>query len=252
MERDQIGEVYDAGRDAVIDLVTDLLARIDTLGAKVAELEARLGQTPRNSSRPPSSEGYSKPPAKTRSLRRASGRRPGGQPGSSGHHLMRSENPDEVVVHVPTRCHVCDGDLGDAMITGHESRQVFDLPVPTLSVVEHHAERRRCDCGQTTRAPFPTGVGAPTQYGPQVGACAAYLVCYQHLPYARAAELLGDLCGARVSVGTIQAIVARAGAGLEPFVEKVRTRLQGAAVCHFDETGARTLGRLRWIHSAST
>jgi transposase len=46
--------------------------------ARVAELEAQVGKSSRNSSKPPSSDGLEKPPPKPRSLRRRSGRRPGG------------------------------------------------------------------------------------------------------------------------------------------------------------------------------
>ena len=46
--------------------------------ARIAELEARLRQNPRNSSRPPSSEGLGKPAPRPRSLRKRSGRKPGG------------------------------------------------------------------------------------------------------------------------------------------------------------------------------
>lgn len=54
---------------------------------RVAELEGRLRQTPRNSSRPPSSEGLDKPPPRSRSLRKKSGRKPGGQDGHEGRTL---------------------------------------------------------------------------------------------------------------------------------------------------------------------
>ena len=61
-------------------------ARTELAGARerIAGLEARLSQNPRNSSRPPSSEGLVKPAPKPRSLRKRSGRKPGGQDGHKG------------------------------------------------------------------------------------------------------------------------------------------------------------------------
>src|SRR6266704_5121257 len=56
-------------------------AELGRAQARIAELEARLRQSPRNSSKPPSSEGLDKPPPRPRSLRRTTGRRPGGQEG---------------------------------------------------------------------------------------------------------------------------------------------------------------------------
>ena len=61
-------------------------ARADLVQARerIAELEARLTQNPRNSSEPPSSEGLAKPAPGPRSLRKRSGRKPGGQDGHKG------------------------------------------------------------------------------------------------------------------------------------------------------------------------
>ena len=60
---------------------------------RVGELEARLGKNSRNSSKPPSSDGLSKPAP--RSLRTRSGRGPGKGKGDPGMRLEPVAVPDE-------------------------------------------------------------------------------------------------------------------------------------------------------------
>jgi transposase len=67
-------------------------AELERARERIAELEARLAQSPRNSSRPPSSEGLDKP-ARRRSLRKRTGRRPGGQEGHKGTTLTPVARP---------------------------------------------------------------------------------------------------------------------------------------------------------------
>jgi transposase len=237
-------------------LVVSQAALIAEFRAEVTELRARLDANSRNSSRPPSSDGYDKPnaDAKKRSLRRSSGRKPGGQDGHQGARLEQVQAPDEQVEHPPERCDGCGGDLADAqLVGGGEARQVFDLPEGALlRVVEHVAQQRRCDCGCVSAGSFPDGVGAPTQYGPGIRALGVYLHVFQHLPFERTCQLLGDLAGANVSTGTLTAWVTAAAGGLCDFDERLRALLTAAPVAHFDETGARIAGRLGWVHSAST
>ena len=60
-------------------MVSDLRLVVEVLRGDVAELKRQLGQDSRNSSKPPSSDSpFTKPAPK--SLRRNSGRKPGGQP----------------------------------------------------------------------------------------------------------------------------------------------------------------------------
>jgi transposase len=232
-------------------LVASQAVLIAELRAEVVELKARLAANSRNSSRPPSSDGLAKPPA-PRSLRRRSGRKPGGQPGHDGHHLERVERPDKVIVHVPDHCGGCGGDLSDGEPAGEEARQVFDLPPVRLLVTEHRCQSRRCGCGQITTAAFPDGVGAPTQYGPRMRALGIYLIAVQHLPYQRAAQLLADWLGAPISPATLLAFVKDGAADLDGFLEGVHEQIINSPVVHFDETGARVGGRGRWLHCAST
>lgn len=181
-----------------------------------------------------------------------SGRKPGGQSGHQGGHLAQAAVADEVLELVPECCAACGGDLSDAVVVGRELRQVFELPVIRLRVVEHRAQRRECGCGQLTTAPFPLGVSAPTQYGPRLRALGIYLIARQHLPYARAAELLFDWFGVGISTGTLAAFVAQGAEDLTAFLDEVHRQICDSQVAHFDETGARVDGRLRWLHGAST
>ena len=234
-----------AERDALIVVLT---AKIETLTARVAELEARLGKNSQNSSKPPSTDAFVKPPP--RSLRRPSGRKPGKQSGDQGMRLEPVADPDEVITHVPQECADCGRDLADAPVVAGRARQVFDLPPIRLQVVEHRVQERRCSCGTVTAGSFPAVASAATCYGPDIQALGVYLMDRHHVPVARTAELMADCFGAPVSTGWLAGLQGRAAAGLEPFNTAVIGYLRDAPVAHFDETGARVAGNLAWIHVA--
>jgi hypothetical protein len=125
---------------------------------RIAELEARLKQNPRNSSRPSSSEGPGKPAP--RSLRKKSGREPGGQDGHKGATLVQVACPDREIRHEPGACRGCGTGPGGRPVTAVERRQVFDLPPIRVEVTEHQLIERECGCGQRTRAAAPGGADA--------------------------------------------------------------------------------------------
>ncbi len=228
-----------------------LQKQVEALGARVAELEGRLSKDSHNSSKPPSSDALAKKP---QSLRQASGLRPGGQPGHKGTTLKRVAVPDRVVRHDPSAsCDRCGQTLAlaDAVVSP-DRRQVFDLPPLRLEVTEHQVSCVRCGCGQWHRGAFPEGVDQPVQYGPTIKAAAVYLTQYQLLPVERTSAVLGDLCGLPMSPGTIQACIAAAQRTLTPAVTLIAAAVTAAPVAHFDETGQRVAGRLRWLHAAST
>jgi len=92
LTREDIAAVYAGGVDAVSSVIEQLQAisvaqqeQIAVLSARVKDLEDQAKTTSRTSSKPPSSDGYRRPP---RSLRQRSGKTVGGQPGHMGSALL--------------------------------------------------------------------------------------------------------------------------------------------------------------------
>lgn len=236
----------------LLELIELLRSENAKLVERVTELEARLAQNSKNSSKPPSSDGLAKPTPKSR--RGRSGRKPGGQSGHPGRTLERVESPDEVRRHEPAACGGCGGDLAGAAQTGVVRRQVFDIPQTPVRVVEHQLVQRRCGCGVTTCGRAPDGVDAPVQYGSRITAILIYLYVGQFLSKQRTARALGELFGVPISAGTVAAASSRAGRDVKGsgFLDRVRDLVAESSVAHFDETGFRVAGKLHWVHSAST
>jgi transposase len=224
---------------------------VDWLRRRNTELEMVVTRDSHNSSRPPSTD----PPwaERTKSLRRPSGRRVGGQPGHAGRTLRLTPKPHRVVTYHPARCRHCSESLAGALGMSVERRQVVELVPARLRVTEHKAEVVRCSsCGRRTKAGFPPGVSATVQYGPSLMARALYLHDYQLLPYARAAEAMRELFGCAVSAGTLSSAVRRCAAGLIKTELKIKRGLRRSAVIHADETGLRVEGKLAYVHVASS
>lgn len=230
-------------------LVAELLPLKDALAqatARIKELEDRLAKDSRTSSKPPSSDGLARPP---RSLRRPSGKQPGGQAGHPGHTLSQVESPDELVRHRPSVCEACHESLGEVTGTVVERRQVLDLPEIRLLAQEHKVEAIRCPtCQHLTRGSFPDAVTAPVQYGPQVQALAVYLHQGQLLPTARTCDALASLCGCQLSEATVLQWSEVASQRLAPTVERIAELLVASPRQHGDETGIRVYGMLHWLH----
>ena len=189
---------------------------VEALRAEVGELRRQLGQNSRNSPGPPSSDSPFVKPA-PRSLRRKSGRKPGGQQGHPGSTLALVSDPNERWRCEPGPCAGCGGDLADATEVGVERLQVFDLPPMRVRVTEHQLISRRCACGATTCGTAPEGVTAPVQYGPRVTAIILYLYAGQFLSKKRTARALAELFGTPVSEGTVATMTSQAADGLKDF-----------------------------------
>lgn len=232
------------------EIIAGLQANIKILEARIKELEDRLAANSRNSSKPPSTDN-SRP--RPRSLRKPSGKKPGGQVGHPGQTLRLVDKPDRIIQHRPDECAGCGASLAGAAATEVARRQVIDLPPLKLEVVEHQAEHISCPaCGHSTSGKFPAEVIQPVQYGPQIQGLGVYLQTYQMVPFERTQEILQDLFGAAPSTATLQTGIERCAAWLVETEAQIKEAVSKAEVGHFDETGIYVAGQRNWLHVGST
>ena len=230
--------------------VKDLEGVVAFQQERIKTLEGQQAKDSHNSSLPPSSDRFVRPP---KSLRQKSGKKPGGQPGHKGYALRQVEAPDEILIHQVASCACCHQDLETCSGRIAERRQVIDLPTKRLWVREHQAEEKQCPvCFHLTQASFPADVQAPTQYGTGIQTIATYLIAGQAVPYARASQLLYDLFGVQLSPASIAGFAARCSQELAGWETTLKAALVKTRVLHQDETGMRVGTSGWWVHVCAT
>jgi transposase len=266
MDRAEAEAIYDSGRDACVQFILDLAARVQLLDERLARLEAQLRQDSRTSSRPPSSD-----PPKTRAQRRAEARvkakelmrregeqrKAGGQPGhrGAGRELRPEDQIDEIVDHYPSACGGCGREFA-----AEERRprrrfgrhQTCELPPISVIWIEHRTHQLRCrHCLARTSARLPQEIGG-SAFGPRLQAAVVTLTARHRVSRRGITELASDLFGAALSTGSVDAICQRASDALAgPHLQLQDWVLDQAAV-HVDETGWRTRGEGRALWTATT
>ena len=204
---------------------------VHALREHVGTLQEQLNQTSQNSSRPPSSD----PPQHQRPRRPRSKRRRGGQPGHPGHTrtLLPVDAVDEVVVLKPEQCSGCHARLAGDDPTPWR-HQVIEIPPIKPVMTEYQWHQLVCPaCGTVTRAPWPAGVPSGT-YGPRVHATVALCTGAYRLSKRMTQQLMDDVFGVPMSVGTISPLEQATTAAVAAPVEDARTYVQAQAVAHLD------------------
>lgn len=227
---------------------------IEELNQTIRELREQINKNSKNSSRPPSSDGLKKQPAnKDRSLRKASGRKPGAQNGHEGTYLSVLSEPDETVQHMHTDCCSCpyhDTCLEKACVKGtrHEIDAVFTINVTAHEQIVVH------DCplhGGVKEGSFPSDIRAAVQYGRNLQALAVALNTVGAVSIDRTHEILSSVFNIPLSTGTIKNMVTRCTDSLKDTYERIRRQMIGLGLIHCDETGTRVDGKTWWVHNAS-
>ena len=119
-------------------------AEIKELRYEVKRLQNQLHLDSHNSSYPPSTDkNRTKSGKKVNSLRKTTGRKPGGQENHPPSTLRAVSFPRNIISHEVKVCPHCRYVLSSTPVAGIERRQVFDIPLFELSVTEHQAEVKK-------------------------------------------------------------------------------------------------------------
>ncbi len=222
-----------------------VLALVDSLEDRIAQLEARLQLNSTNSSKPPSSDPIGlkrKPPAPS------TGRKRGAQPGhpKAQRLLVPPEKLRSSTDCRPISCRRCahplEGDDSNPLI-----HQVADLPKIEPIVDQFRLHRLTCpQCGVTTCGALPAGV--PTgSFSPYTQAVLATLAGAYRLSKRQIQQLADDLFGLTISTGMISKLEGQSAVALaEPYCELARSVTEAEAV-NIDETGWREDRHKAWV-----
>jgi len=244
LRREGAERVALAGGEPARELLLALFDRVAEQGEQLEKIQRRLGQNSRNSSLPPSS---GRGQAPKRPAREKSERKQGGQPGHEGAARGLVDDPDETVEHRAERCRKCGRELaGDEGVVGRPARhQVIELPDTVVVTTEHRLLKVCCPgCATHTRAQLPDSV-EPGAFGPRLRATVVMLMSRR-----ATLTLLGDMFGARISLGSIENILKQASDSLAAPWQAIQRAVQAADVAHADETSWARAGHRLWLWSA--
>jgi transposase len=223
--------------------ITRQQVTIAILERRVADLERRLG----------SSGGAgvpgTKPAAQTRS--RASGKPRKRR--SRGYARRRSLTPTHTVNHAADHCPDCGITLRDGWVKWR--REVIDLPVAPVQVIEHRYVARVCPhCRRRVVPPVALGgvVAGHQRLGTGLVSLITTLREEGRLPVRVVQWYLRTVHRLRLSVGAIVGASQRVAAAGRQAVTAIQEQIRGSPAVQADETGWRENGVNGYVWSFST
>ena len=223
--------------------IAELEQQVTELKVQVAVLAEKLGQNSQNSHLPPSTDppgarkrrkAKEKGKGKTRSKRKR-----GGQPGHRGANrdLLPADKVDKFVDLYPPHCEDCWQPLPEVPDPEAKRYQLTEIPPIQPHTTEFRRHTVGCsDCGHKTCAPYDEAMIPASPFGPRLMAIMALVTGIYHLSRRKAATLLSDLLGVRVSLGALSAVEARVSDAVQPAVEEAWDAVGRAKVKHTDGT----------------
>ena len=118
-------------------------------------------------------------------------------------------------------------------------------------MTEYRVHALGCSCGAVTHGQLPAGVSYGA-FGPRLQAIVATLSAAYRMSKRNLQQLMADLLGVELSVGSISKLETATSRALQQPVEQAHAVAQQQAVAHADETGWRQGGKKAWLWTMVT
>ena len=228
---------------------------------RIKELEEKLAkyETPNknsgNSNTPPSKENIkAEAIRRTKTLRKPTGRKPGGQEGHEGCTLKKTQIPDETEDIMANSCTRCGASLEDCERILDYVTQVVSIPElkPIVKEIRHYIMVCK-KCGERIQLHAARKRGSnAVVYDASVKSLVVYLNVVMFLPYGRIERFLREVFSLEISQGSLVNWVNEAKKNAAPAIEKIKESIMKSAVVGFDESGLYCNKKLNWAWIAQT
>jgi len=210
-------------------------------------LQEKLNTNSNNSSKPPSQD-----PNRPKRNSQPSGKKPGGQPGHSGH-IKKTYPLEEVAATIdvkPELCPSCAAANFEEMPISIEVRQVIELPEMPPEITQYNIHTCKCGCcGKHVRADVPKE--AERGFGPRLMGFVTMLAGEGHLTKRKICSITAHL-GLKISLGALCNIHKLAGELLQAPSEAIQQFVLKQERLNADETGWRIKRKRCWLWIGAT
>lgn len=223
--------------------ITQQQATIATLEQQVADLERRLGRS--GGTGVPGT----KPTGQTRSRARGTPRKQR----SRGSSRRRSPAPTQVVTHAADHCPDCSTPLTGGWVK--RRREVIELPVAPVQIVEHRYVARVCpQCRRRVVPPVDLGgvVAGRQRLGTGLVSLSTTLREAGRWPVRMIQWYLRTVHRLHLSVGALVGASHRVAAAGQATVAAIQAQIRASPAVQADETGWRESGANGYVWSFST
>lgn len=223
-------------------VIAEQKEHIAALSNENKKLKEKLGTNSSNSSKPPSQD-----PHRSSRSSQPTGKKPGGQPGHTGHKRRRysREEISKMIDVRPEVCPDCAAMSFELMPVAVEIRQVIDLPEITPEVTQYNIHTCKCKCcWKHVRGTVPKE--AERGFGPRLMEFVTMLAGEGHLTKRKICSITAHL-GLRISLGALCNICKLAANLLQEPAECIWDNVLKSGKVNADETSWRVSGKRCWM-----